>query len=119
MIDLSFDLFGDQGPLLVVAPAVALLGAWVWAEVRGRLMHRLIFAASLMSMLIYIGYYVGWLGPQYTITYYDAAIRRSAETLERGEPAIVEKAFAEYLRRGDQSPITILAELEAQQTEAP
>ncbi len=71
-----------------------------------------------MAMLAYLGHYVGWLGPQYTITYYDTSIRRSLEALKQGEGAIVENAFAQYVRQGDKNAARLLADLQPKQPAA-
>lgn len=113
MIDLAFDLFGASGPLAVLVVVIATTAAWIWAEVRAHLVTRLALGFVVLGLVGYVAYHVGWLGPQYTITYYDSALRRAAAELSAGRVAEVEAAFSDYARDSNPNPLSILSKLEA------
>ena len=102
----------ESAPALVFAILVIIAGFWVWAEFKAGIAWRLASGAALACSLAYAAYYVGWLGPQYTITFYDSAVRRSAAALEHGQLEAVREAFADYTSQTKPHPTTILARLE-------
>jgi hypothetical protein len=113
MIDHAFDLFGASAPVAVLGLLAALTAVWLWAEFRARVVARLALGLALCGLVAYSAYYVGWLGPQYTITYYDSAVRQSADALSQGRVGEVEEAFSEYARQPVPHPLTILSKLES------
>ena len=102
------------------ALAIALLAifavVWVWAEFRAGVVLRLASGAVLTSSLAYAANYIGWLGPQFTITFYEAAISEIAAGLESSDSRQVLAAIRKYEAERDPhapDPIPLRAALHA------
>ena len=113
MVDYASELLAGPAPLAAVGLLAMVGAAWLWAEFRARVFARVTLGLVLLGLVSYAAHYVGWLGPQYRITYYDSAIRRSADALNDGRADEVEEAFSEYIRQPVPHPLTILSKLEA------
>jgi hypothetical protein len=100
------------GVPLAFAIVAGFAGVWVWAEFRAGAALRLASGAVLACSVACAAYYVGWLAPQYTISFYDYAVRQSATALEEGQLDVVRQAFADYTSQSAPHPRTILARLE-------
>ncbi len=111
------ELGGESASMMNPYPVVLALmaifaAAWLWAEFKAGLALRLVSGVLLITSFAYAAYYIGWLGPQYTITYYESAVRRSTAALKHGRSDLVLEAFEEYSRQPKPHPNTISARLD-------
>jgi hypothetical protein len=72
------------------------LVAWLYGEWRGGATMRRVAAIALVALIAIASYHVGWLGPQYSITWYELSLDRIREMAQAGDTDGIAASLVRY-----------------------